>query len=143
MVDHSIIRSNTVGLSTVPAAAGRGRGPRHNGGVGFLSRLRGRTARQGTTSSARGPQISEGATRHLTEFATTRRGVEAWVEPATAVTGPTLLLVAHDGEWTRRGIPTTSWGHSFAEHLQMPGYDAGVVGYPQRMRDWNSRQKRR
>nr|WP_156612100.1 hypothetical protein [Auraticoccus cholistanensis] len=79
----------------------------------------------------------------MTEFATTRRGVEAWVEPATAVTGPTLLLVAHDGEWTRRSIPSASWGHSFAEHLGMPGYDAGVVGYPQRMRDWNSRQKGR
>ena len=33
-------------------------------------------------------------------------------------------------------------GHAFAEHLQIPGYDAAVVGYPQRMRDYNTRNKK-
>ncbi|SDE55745.1 hypothetical protein [Auraticoccus monumenti] len=110
--------------------------------MGILSRLR-RRRPGGPATPGRPAPISDLATRHLTEFATSRRGVEAWVEPATKVTGPTLLLVAYDGEWTRRSIPTPSWGHSFAEHLGLPGYDAGVVGYPQRMRDWNSSQKDR
>ena len=32
--------------------------------------------------------------------------------------------------------------HAFAESLQIPGYDAAVVGYPQRMRDYNTRNKK-
>ena len=56
--------------------------------------------------------------------------------------GGTLLLVAHDGEWTRRVVPTPQWAHAFAESLQIPGYDAAVVGYPQRMRDYNTRNKK-
>ena len=75
-------------------------------------------------------------------FAATRRGVEAFVEPKTAVTETTLLLVASDGEWTRRVVPSPEWAHAFAEHLKIPGYDAAVVGYPQRMRDYNSRNKK-
>ena len=86
--------------------------------------------------------MDDQTTLHLTEFVRTRRGVEAYIESPTSVTEPTLLLVGQDGEWTRRRIPSTSWGHTFAEHHNIPGYDAGVVGYPQRMRDWNSRQKR-
>ncbi|WP_232821758.1 hypothetical protein [Desertihabitans aurantiacus] len=110
--------------------------------MGILSRLRGRARQRGSVAGRPGTPVSDLTTRHLTEFASSRRGVEAWIEPPTAVTGASLLLVAADGEWTRRTIPSASWGHKFAEHLQMPGYDAGVVSYPQRMRDWNSRQKR-
>lgn len=29
-----------------------------------------------------------------------------------------------------------------SEHLKIPVYDAQLVGYPQRMRDWNERAKR-
>ena len=35
-----------------------------------------------------------------------------------------------------------SGAHEFAERLQIPGYDAAVVGYPQRMRDYNTRNKK-
>lgn len=93
-------------------------------------------AREGRTAD-------DAVTRHLTEFVRTHRGVEAFVEQATQMNPPTILLVAYDGEWTRRRIPGTTWGHKFAEHLNIPGYDAGVVGYPQRMRDYNARQRRR
>ena len=55
---------------------------------------------------------------------------------------PDGTLVAFDGEWTRRVVPSPEWGHAFAKHLQIPSYDAAVVGYPQRMRDYNSRNKR-
>ncbi|HET9899540.1 MAG TPA: oxidoreductase, partial [Actinomycetes bacterium] len=41
---------------------------------------------------------------HLSEFARSRRGVEAFVEPRTTVTDTTVVLVAHDGEWTRRRV---------------------------------------
>ena len=39
-------------------------------------------------------------------------------------------------------VPSPEWAHAFAEHLQIPGYDAAVVGYPQRMRDYNTRNKK-
>jgi hypothetical protein len=78
---------------------------------------------------------------HLLEFIRTRRGVEGFVEPPTVVSGITLLLVAHDGEWTRRRVPSVQWAHRFANKLGVPSYDAAVVGIPQRMRDWNQRQK--
>jgi hypothetical protein len=86
--------------------------------------------------------VDDAVTTHLTQFAQSRRGVEAFVEPKTSVTQTTLLLVAFDGEWTRRVVPSPEWAHAFAEHLQIPGYDAAVVGYPQRMRDYNSRNKK-
>jgi hypothetical protein len=87
--------------------------------------------------------MDDAVTAHLTDFAQTRRGVEAFVEPKTAVTQTTLLLVAFDGEWTRRKVPSPEWAHAFALHLKIPGYDAAVVGYPQRMRDYNSAHKGR
>jgi hypothetical protein len=88
-------------------------------------------------------RIDDAVTMHLSEFVRTRRGVEAFVEPKTTVSQTTILLVAYDGEWTRRAVPSSQWAYAFAEHLQIPGYDAAVVGYPQRMRDYNSRSKKR
>ena len=79
--------------------------------------------------------------RALNEFATTRRGVEGYVEPRTAISDVTLLLVAHDGEWTRRRVPSAEWAHRFANKLGVPSYDAAVVGYPARMREYNKRRK--
>jgi hypothetical protein len=80
--------------------------------------------------------------KHLEEFVSTRQGVEGFVEPRTMVTETTLLLVAIDGEWTRRRVPSPQWAHSWANKLGVPTYDAGLVGIPQRMRDWNSRQRK-
>lgn len=79
--------------------------------------------------------------RHLEKFVGTRRGVEGFVEPRTAVSDVTLLLVAHDGEWTRRRVPSVKWAHEFANQHRVPSYDAAVVGVPQRMRDYNARKK--
>lgn len=83
------------------------------------------------------------ASRHLEEFARTRRDVEALVEPATTVTPATLLLVAHDGEWTRRPVPDRDTAFAFARKLGLPVYDVNLAGYPQRMRDYNAREKQR
>ncbi|MPZ62537.1 MAG: hypothetical protein GEU93_14850 [Propionibacteriales bacterium] len=78
--------------------------------------------------------------RHLAEFVDTREGVEAYVEPRTMVTETTLLLIAGDGEWTRRQVPSAQWASDFARRHKIPSYDAAVSGYPDRMRAWN-RQK--
>ena len=79
--------------------------------------------------------------KQLTEFAASRRGVEGFVEPRTAVSDVTLVLVAHDGEWTRRRVPSVEWAHAFANRRGIPSYDAAVVGYPERMREYNRRRK--
>ena len=93
------------------------------------------------TGSTRVRAADQADLRHLADFVATRRGVEGFVEPRTAVSDVTLLLVAHDGEWTRRRVPSVEWAHSFANKNQVPSYDAAVVGVPQRMRDYNRRQK--
>ena len=76
---------------------------------------------------------------HLARFVQTRGGVEAFVEPRTAVTETTVVLVAASGEWTRRRVPGPQAAHQLARRLGIPAYDASVVGYPQRMRDWSAR----
>jgi hypothetical protein len=93
------------------------------------------------TGSTRVRAADQADPRHLADFVATRRGVEGFVEPRTAVSDVTLLLVAHDGEWTRRRVPSVEWAHSFANKNQVPSYDAAVVGVPQRMRDYNRRKK--
>lgn len=79
--------------------------------------------------------------RYLREWVSSRRGIEGYVEPRTAVTDTTLLLVAIDGEWTRRRVPSPQWAHEFANRAGIPSYDAAVVGYPARMREWNKRNR--
>ena len=109
--------------------------------MGWIRRAAGRV-RKRQTYATQSRTVDDAVTAHLTQFTRSHRGVEAFVEPKTSVTQTTLLLVAFDGEWTRRVVPSPEWAHAFAEHLQIPGYDAAVVGYPQRMRDWNSRNKK-
>lgn len=97
--------------------------------------LRRRRAKPGTLR-----QSDEFDTKHLKEFASSRHGVEGFVEPPTTVSETTLLLVAKDGEWTRRRVKDAKWAHEFTNDLGIPTYDAAVVGYPTRMRQWNRRQ---
>ncbi|TFV89643.1 oxidoreductase [Blastococcus sp. CT_GayMR16] len=83
----------------------------------------------------------KGDLSHLEQFVATRRGVEGYVEPRTAVTETTIVLVAADGEWTRRRIDGLDIARRLSRDLAIPVYDAQVTGYPQRMRDWSARQK--
>lgn len=78
---------------------------------------------------------------HLRSWAESHRGVEAFLEPRTTVTGTTLLLVAHDGEWTRRRVDNPRAAFRFAHRLGMPCYEVTKLGYPQRMRDYQARQR--
>ena len=80
---------------------------------------------------------------HLTTFARSHTGVEAFVEPPTAVSTTTVVFVANTGEWTRRRVTDARTAHELANRLGIPSYDAAVVGYPQRMRDWNARKSAR
>jgi hypothetical protein len=79
---------------------------------------------------------------HLEEFVRSRQGVEAFIEPRTVVTETTVLLIAHDGEWTRRRVDGPQGARRFAYRMAIPVYDVALVGYPQRMRDFNERRKR-
>jgi hypothetical protein len=79
--------------------------------------------------------------RHLEEFVRSRVGVEAFVEPRTTVTPPTVLLVASSGEWTRRAVADPKIVQGLAERLSVPVYDVRLVGYPRRMREWNARNR--
>ena len=78
--------------------------------------------------------------RYLEEFIAARTGVEAYVEPRTTVTEPTVVLVAEDGEWTRRRVPSPEWVRDFARKQGIASFDAQVSGYPSRMREWNRRR---
>ncbi len=107
--------------------------------MGLKDRWRARRSRSQGPTTVR--TADAGGERHLREWASTRRGVEGFVEPRTAVSEVTLLFVAHDGEWTRRRVRSVEWAHNFANGLAIPSYDAAVVGYPERMRAYNRRQK--
>jgi hypothetical protein len=89
-----------------------------------------------------GRQANPADLEHLEQFVRSRRGVEAFIEPRTTVTETTVLLIAHDGEWTRRRIDGPDGARRLAHRLAIPVYDVRLMGYPQRMRDYNERRKR-
>lgn len=104
----------------------------------FDSLRRRRKGRQGsgTLRSATSSDVA-----HLERWAAARRGVEAYVEPRTTVTETTVVLIAHDGEWTRRRIGSLDAAQRFGAKRSIPVYEVARVGYPQRMRDYTERQK--
>ena len=112
--------------------------------MGLFDRLRGRgTGGGGGRRGTLDRSSHQGDLSHLEQFVATRRGVEGYVEPRTAVTETTIVLVAADGEWTRRRIDGPDVARRLSRELAIPVYDAQVTGYPQRMRDWSARQKER
>ena len=80
-------------------------------------------------------------TAHLKAFAASRSGVEGFVEPATNTTATTLVLVASDGEWTRRRVESPKAAFDLGRSLAIPVYDVAAVGYPARMREWTAARK--
>ncbi|QSB06354.1 oxidoreductase [Natronoglycomyces albus] len=79
--------------------------------------------------------------KHLLEFVRSRTGVEAFIEPRTTVTETTVMLIAHDGEWTRRRVDGVEGAFKFGNKYEIPVYEVAKVGYPQRKRDYDKRQK--
>ena len=112
---------------------GRGRGARFRPPSGDPAR----------TGSTRVRASSSDDEQHLEDFVSTREGVEGWVEPRTAVNDVTLLLVAWDGEYTRRRVPSDDWAYKFCKRRGITADEAGVVGIPVRMREYIKRQKER
>ena len=86
-------------------------------------------------------QAGSGDVDHLRAFAASHRGVEGFVEPETVSTATTLVLVAGDGEWTRRRIDSPKAGFQLGQKLAIPVYDVAATGYPPRMREWTARRK--
>lgn len=74
---------------------------------------------------------------HLKEFATSRKGVEFYLEPETYASDTTMVAVAHDGEWTRRRVGSPAAARKLATGLSAPIYEAAVTGYPKRMKEWS------
>lgn len=74
----------------------------------------------------------------LLAFVRGRRGVELFVEPETTATDTTAVAVAHDGEWIRRRVGSRAVIARLARRESVPVYEAQVVGYPRRMREWSA-----
>ena len=92
-------------------------------------------------AAAGGRSATREDVEHLAEFVRSRQGVEAYLEPRTAVTENTVILIAHDGEWTRRRVASPAAARQFAAKHGIPVYDTALVGYPNRMREYNRRHK--
>ncbi|MEU1982568.1 oxidoreductase [Nocardia sp. NPDC019395] len=103
--------------------------------MGIFDRFRRVAAGRGGVSRRRSPEIG-----YLSEWVRTHTGVEGFVEPKTTVTDVTVVLVATDGEWTRR-IVGERGARRLARDLGIPVYDVGRTGYPQRMRDYDERRR--
>lgn len=99
--------------------------------------------RRGKRSPA-GPGPSARSTSELKEFMTSREGVEGFIEPPTAVYAMTLCLVAADGEYRRQPVKDERHARALCADHGVPVYDARIVGYPKRMRDYERgvRQRR-
>jgi hypothetical protein len=116
-----------VGLGERLRAWLRGEGP----GGPDLPRT-GRAPRRG-----RDRKVSLEGLEEFVAFATTRRGVEGYLEPRTNLYSHSMLLVADDGEYLRRPIADPATARAFCGSHGLPLYDAARVGYPRRVRDYD------
>jgi hypothetical protein len=73
----------------------------------------------------------------IVAFIDSREGVEAFMEPKTAMFPLSVVLVAEDGEWKRFALPDDSTMRDLARTKDLAVYDATRVGYPERMRRYN------
>lgn len=87
------------------------------------------------------PKTDTGDAEYLAQWTHTHLGVEAYVEPETTVTQVTVVLVAADGEWTRRHVGGEQGARKLGKDLHIPVYDVRKTGYPQRMRDFDARRR--
>jgi hypothetical protein len=114
-------------------ATARGRGGGSWVELGLFGRLR--------RGSKRSASARDGDLNYLRQWVAEHAGVEAFVEPKTTVTEVTVCLVAGDGQWTRRRAGGDRGARRLSDQLQIPVYDVQKVGYPQRMRDHDARQR--
>lgn len=79
------------------------------------------------------------ALAELEAFAEGRQGLEGFIEPRTATSTPTLLLVDREGVHLRGPVREPEEGAELCRRLGIPVYDARLVGYPRRMKDYQKR----
>lgn len=91
------------------------------------------------TARSRDPRSQTYA--HFSEFVATREGVSAYYEAETSREPSAVVLVAVDGEWTRRKVPDIKAAHKLATELGISLYDVAASGYPPAMRQWNLRHR--
>lgn len=82
------------------------------------------------------PAPSAHLTRELIAFMRERDGVEAFIEPPTAVWPMSLCLVDGDGDSVRRPIQNEDQARRLCNDNRVPLYDARIVGYPRRMKEF-------
>ena len=82
------------------------------------------------------------ALAELEAFAAERRGVEGFIEPQTPTSPTSLLLVDRDGDHRRAEVREPADAAAFCERLAIPVYDAQVIGYPKRMKDFERNRRR-
>ena len=104
--------------------------------MGLFDRFRVRRQARGAAGTDPAADV-----RYLQQWVSEHTGVEAFVEPRTTVTDLTVVLVAADGEWTRRRAGGEAGARRLGERLGIPVYDVQKVGYPQRMRDHDARRR--
>lgn len=79
--------------------------------------------------------------KQLEAFVDERKGIEGYIEPRTATSPTTLLLVDRDGDHLRAPVREPEDAVAFCEGRGIPVYDAQVIGYPKRMRDFEKRRR--
>jgi hypothetical protein len=77
----------------------------------------------------------------LESFASERHGVEGYIEPRTATSPTTLLLVDRDGDHLRAAVRDPRDAMAFCKQRSIPCYDAQVIGYPRRMKEFEKRNR--
>lgn len=88
-------------------------------------------------SKKKNPDLSR-----LEEFVRERKGVEGFIEPRTTTQPTTLLLVDRTGVNRRGEVNDPEDAAAFCDRMGIPVYDARVVGYPQRMKDYERGRSR-
>lgn len=78
-----------------------------------------------------GPQEQRAA---ILAFIEGHRGVEAYVEPRTAISPLSVVLVDDEGEWRRFELKEDAFIRELAASRRLRVYDAAKTGYPARMR---------
>ncbi len=99
--------------------------------MSLFDRFRRRKAEDHPLTAASKRTVAE-----LEEFLTSRTGVEGFIEPPTSTYAMTLCLVAGDGESVRRAVKHEKQAVKLCDEHGVPVYDARIVGYPQRMKDY-------
>jgi len=95
---------------------------------------------RGKRGRAPGGKLSRQDRRDMKDFFKSRTGVEAYLEPGTLDQRRSVALVASDGEWVRFSLSDEGSFRRFAQKLGLPVYDAGVLGYPKRMKEYRRDQ---